>query len=191
MSLESPITDYVDTDLNTISSQTTIAEAGRKMMELGVDSILVLKDNVISGIVTQTDIMRAISKEVKVSDTVESIMSKPLIAIESTANVGQSIRMMKENNIRRLVVKKDSNLIGIITQKKIFGSHSSKAFEIPELEMPKQIKCPYCSSLFPKKEDLSKHIDQIHVGYGVFQGNFSRVEDLGSVSPPDSYSKSL
>jgi Zn-finger nucleic acid-binding protein len=57
--------------------------------------------------------------------------------------------------------------------------------------MPKHIKCPYCSSLFLKKGDLSKHIEQIHIGYSVFQGNFSRVEDLGSISPPDSYSKSL
>jgi len=57
--------------------------------------------------------------------------------------------------------------------------------------MPKHIKCPYCSSLFLKKGDLSKHIEQIHIGYSVFQGNFSRVEDLGSISPPDNYSKSL
>jgi hypothetical protein len=98
---------------------------------------------------------------------------------------------MKENKIRRLIVKDGPKTIGIITQKKIFGSHSSKAFEIPELELPKQIKCPYCLSLFTKKEELSKHIDQIYVGYGVFQDNFSRVDELGSISSPDSYSKSL
>ncbi|MDH3191817.1 MAG: CBS domain-containing protein [Nitrosopumilus sp.] len=98
-----------------------MVEAKRKMIELGVDSILVLRDNLISGIVTQADIMKAISKEVRVSDTVESIMSKPLITIGNVANVGQAIKMMKENKIRRLVVKKDSDIIGTITQKKIFG----------------------------------------------------------------------
>ena len=191
MSLELPITHYIDTDLNTISSQTSITEAGQKMMELGVDSVLVLEDNEISGIVTQIDIMKAISKNLKISDTVQSITSKPLITIANTANVGQAIKVMRENNIRRLVVKKDSKAIGTITQKKIFGSRSSKAFEIPELEMPEKIKCPYCSSFFQEKDELSKHMDQIHIGYGVFQGNFSRAEDLGSISSPEHYPKTI
>ena len=191
MSLELPITDYIDTDLNTISSQTSIIEAGQKMMELGVDSVLVLEDNEISGVVTQIDIMKAISKNLKISDTVQSITSKPLITIANTANVGQAIKVMRENNIRRLVVKKDSKAIGTITQKKIFGSRSSTAFEIPELEMPEKIKCPYCSSFFQEKDKLSKHIDQIHIGYGVFQGNFSRAEDLGSISSPEHYPKTI
>ena len=94
MSLELPITDYIDTHFNTISSQTPITEAGQKMMELGVDSVLVLEDNEISGIVTQLDIMKAISKNLKISDSVQSITSKPLITIANTANVGQAIKVM-------------------------------------------------------------------------------------------------
>lgn len=191
MSLELPITDYIDTSLNTISIQTTISETGRKMIELGVDSVLVLENEEISGIVTQKDIMKSISKEINASGTVESIMSRPLITIDSAANVGEAIKLMKENNIRRLVVKQDSNLIGIITQKKIFGNLSSKAFEIPELEIPEKIKCPYCLSFFKEKDELSKHIDQVHIGYGVFQGNFSKIDDLGSINPPDNYPKSI
>jgi len=50
--------------------------------------------------------------------------------------------------------------------------------------MPEKIRCPYCSSFFLKKGELSKHIDQIHIGYGVFDGNFSKVDDLGSISSP-------
>lgn len=191
MSLELPITDYIDTSLNTISIQTTISETGRKMIELGVDSVLILENEEISGIVTQKDIMKSISKEINASGTVESIMSRPLITIDSAANVGEAIKLMKENNIRRLVVKQDSNLIGIITQKKIFGNLSSKAFEIPELEIPEKIKCPYCLSFFKEKDELSKHIDQVHIGYGVFQGNFSKIDDLGSINPPDNYPKSI
>jgi len=42
-----------------------------------------------------------------------------------------------------------------------------------------------------KKEEFSKHIDQIYVGCGAFQSNFSRVYDFGSISIPNSYSKSL
>jgi signal-transduction protein with cAMP-binding, CBS, and nucleotidyltransferase domain len=191
MSFESPIKDYIDSNLNTVSNQTIIGEIGKKMVDLGVDSILVLENDEISGIVTQKDLMTAFSKKIDFSETVESIVSRPLITITNTANIGQALKMMKENDIRRLVVKEGSNPIGMITQKKIFGNLSSKAFEIPELEMPEKIKCPYCSSFFQEKDELSKHIDQIHVGYGVFQGNFSRAEDLGSISSPEHYPKTI
>ena len=191
MSLELPITDYIDKNLNTIPISTTISEAGQKMLELGVDSVLVLENEEISGIVTQKDMMKGVSKKIDASGTVESIMSKPVITIENTAKVGDAIKMMTENNVRRLIVKEGSNKIGIITQQKIFGNLSSKAFEIPELEMPEKIRCPYCSSFFLKKGELSKHIDQIHIGYGVFDGNFSRVDDLGSISSPSNFPKSI
>jgi CBS domain-containing protein len=191
MSLELPITDYIDKNLNTIPISTTISEAGQKMLELGVDSILVLKNEEISGIVTQKDMMKGISKKTDGSVTVESIMSKPVITIENTAKVGEAIKKMTENSIRRLVVTEGSDRIGIITQQKILGNLSSRAFEIPELEIPEKIRCPYCSSFFLKKGELSKHIDQIHIGYGVFDGNFSRADDLGSISSPSNFPKSL
>lgn len=50
MILESPITEYVDAPfLNVIPSNTTIGEAGQKMIELSVDSTLVLEGDQISG----------------------------------------------------------------------------------------------------------------------------------------------
>ena len=191
VSLEQSITDYIDSNFLTIPIQTTISEAGKKMTELGIDCLLVLENDEITGIVTQRDIMRVFSKKIDISKTVESVLSKPLITIKNNAKVIEALQVMKENNIRRLVVKEDNKPIGIITQKKIFGNLSSKAFEIPELELPEKIKCPYCASIFERKEELSKHIDQIHIGYGVFQGNFSKAEDLGSISSPEDYPKTL
>ena len=31
--------------------------------------------------------------------------------------------------------------------------------------------CPYCSSTFDTKEELSKHIDRIHGGSGLLEGD--------------------
>jgi hypothetical protein len=33
------------------------------------------------------------------------------------------------------------------------------------------IRCPYCESLFNNNEDLSKHIDRIHLGSGLLEGD--------------------
>jgi uncharacterized C2H2 Zn-finger protein len=34
-----------------------------------------------------------------------------------------------------------------------------------------QLSCPYCDSKFADKEDLSKHIDRIHSGAGLLEGD--------------------
>ena len=33
------------------------------------------------------------------------------------------------------------------------------------------IVCPYCESKFDNKKDLSKHIDRIHLGSGLLEGD--------------------
>ncbi len=37
--------------------------------------------------------------------------------------------------------------------------------------MADEIRCPYCESIFENKEDLSKHIDRIHHGSGLLEGD--------------------
>ena len=37
--------------------------------------------------------------------------------------------------------------------------------------MSEQNSCPYCDSVFDNKEELSKHIDRIHHGSGLLEGD--------------------
>jgi hypothetical protein len=97
---------------------------------------------------------------------------------------------MNKNDIRRLVVENEERPIGVISQKAIIGNLGKYAAVLPELEIPDKIRCPYCSSLFDDKKILSKHIDDIHIGKGLFEGNLSQTEQLGSIKRA-TYSKSL
>lgn len=38
----------------------------------------------------------------------------------------------------------------------------------------KEVACPYCSSLFQDRKEMSRHIDRIHNGSGLLEGNTSR-----------------
>jgi hypothetical protein len=43
------------------------------------------------------------------------------------------------------------------------------------LPMSKEsIRCPYCESLFNNNEELSKHIDRIHLGSGLLEVDSSK-----------------
>ncbi|MGI0064313.1 MAG: hypothetical protein ACREAL_05515 [Nitrosopumilaceae archaeon] len=37
-----------------------------------------------------------------------------------------------------------------------------------------KVSCPYCESIFESNEDLSKHIDRIHAGSGLLEGDFRK-----------------
>ena len=56
------------------------------------------------------------------------------------------------------------------------GALNKYAVVLPELEIPDNIKCPYCASQFDDKDLLSKHIDDLHIGTSLFEGNISSGE---------------
>jgi len=37
--------------------------------------------------------------------------------------------------------------------------------------MSQKSQCPYCSSLFENNNELSKHIDRVHHGSGLLEGD--------------------
>jgi len=48
--------------------------------------------------------------------------------------------------------------------------------ELPELEIPDKVNCPYCQSQFDDKKSLSAHIDDIHIGRGLLEGNLAKAQ---------------
>ena len=48
---------------------------------------------------------------------VETIMSTPLISVDSSASLGEAADIMLTNNIRRLIVKEKDEFVGIISQR--------------------------------------------------------------------------
>jgi hypothetical protein len=166
--------------------------AAKAMVDSNVESILVFENSQIIGIVTIKDIFRDIVAKGKDPSKVslKDIVRRKIIKINKDAKVKDAIGLMNKNDIRRLVVENEERPIGIISQKAIIGNLGKFAAVLPELEIPDKIRCPYCSSLFDDKKILSKHIDDIHIGKGLFEGNLSQTEQLGSIKRA-TYSKSL
>jgi predicted transcriptional regulator len=166
--------------------------AAKAMVDSSVESILVFENSKIIGIVTIKDIFRDVVAKGKDPSKVslKDIVRRKIIKINKDAKVKEAINLMNKNDIRRLVVENEERPIGIISQKAIIGNLGKLATALPELEIPDKIRCPYCGSFFDDKKILSKHIDDIHIGKGLFEGNLSQTEQLGSIKRA-TYSKSL
>jgi CBS domain-containing protein len=190
--LNDPVSKYTDHHMTTIDSKYMVNAAAKAMVDSNVESILVFENSQIIGIVTIKDIFRDVVAKGKDPSKVslKDIVRRKIIKISKDAKVKDAIDLMNKNDIRRLVVENEERPIGIISQKAIIGNLGKYAAVLPELEIPDKIRCPYCSSLFDDKKILSKHIDDIHIGKGLFEGNLSQTEQLGSIKRA-TYSKSL
>lgn len=150
------------------------------------------------GIVTERDILYRVITENKspYKTMVKEVMSSPVISIDEQATVIDTIKLMRKKNIRRLIVSRqaktqddgkgesgDSSPIGVVTLMSIVGNVPAESLVLAEIESPSpgktvetvvNITCPYCESKFQDKTVLSKHIDRIHVGSGLLEGDTRR-----------------
>lgn len=104
-------------ELKKIAYGTTIQEAARIMGIQKVGSLLVEKDGQWVGILTETDIVRkAAAKGMDLKkDTVDSIISKPIISIEITRSPQDAFDLMGEVGIRHLGITERGKVVGILS----------------------------------------------------------------------------
>jgi signal-transduction protein with cAMP-binding, CBS, and nucleotidyltransferase domain len=199
------IGDLVDKDITTIDESALISDSVRIMKNKGLSSIFVKHSgnenarvsNFPIGIVTERDILYRVIAENKspYKTIVKEVMSSPVISIDEGATVRDTITLMREKNIRRLIVSAqakshadtaENNIItsiGVVTLMSIIGNVPAEGLALAEIESPSPgktiqtvvtITCPYCESKFQNKSELSSHIDRIHVGSGLLEGDTRR-----------------
>ncbi len=92
-----------------------IAEIMRKN---DIDSVIVMEKSKGVGIVTDTDIIGKVVAPGKDPRTtpVSQIMTSPLITITPDKDVDKAARMMRDKNVKRLVVMQNAKIVGIISE---------------------------------------------------------------------------
>ena len=67
--------------------------------------------------------------------TVADWMTKNPIVVEEDASVIEAIHLLKEKNIRRLPVMKRGRLVGLVTEKMLYGYMPAKASSLDQWEL--------------------------------------------------------
>jgi len=102
----------------TIEHEKTAQYASTILKDNDISFLVVVEDSKPVGIVSERDIVRKIVAENKEASKIqlESIMSKKFKWVEPNSSIESAVQKMLNNNIRRLVVLEDENLVGVITQ---------------------------------------------------------------------------
>ena len=128
------VEDFIENELVTLPEDSVIADAVKVMKDGGASSILVrslsssAENPLITGIVTERDILyRVIGGNKGPYKTIlKEVMSSPVVTVEKGSSVNEALTLMKNRNIRRLlVIKREETkefILGLVTLMSITDS---------------------------------------------------------------------
>jgi len=122
-----PVSAIMTKNLITVDSDTTVFQIANLMEKGGIGAILVKKDNVPAGIITDRDFAIKIAVNKYPLDTpVHKIASYPLQTINANDSILAAAEQMSSKKIRKLAVVIDDKVIGIITSTDIVTHLANK-----------------------------------------------------------------
>ncbi|MEM4398614.1 MAG: CBS domain-containing protein [Candidatus Nitrosocaldus sp.] len=195
--LNKPVEYVLTTNVVTLEGNMNAADAASIMKERGSRSVLVTHNGEAIGIVTKTDILFKVMAQGKNPNKVRlrEIMSSPIITISPKTSISDALAVMEKHVLRQVIVSSGSTVIGMVTREGLFEKiHKAsmmtsqtalkgtpvciinpKAIAYVKEAIEAKLSCPYCGSPFDDKNALSKHIDRLHIGSGVLEGDVRRI----------------
>jgi len=94
----------------------SVGEAARIMRDWGVGAVLVIRDDLLYGLVTDRDlVVRAVAGASGEDEPVGPLSSANLIGVDADADVHEAMRLMRKHAVRRLPVLEAGQIAGIVS----------------------------------------------------------------------------
>ena len=138
--LTKSVTEYMDKDVLMLDMDTSTREAATMLRHYETDDIIVIdKDKIPVGIVTDDDILSKVSDATVYAEAtvLKQIMSKPLITISDKSTLQDALHKMRDSNVRKLpVISKKTQVVGMIFQSTIANAIRNATATTPRLLSP-------------------------------------------------------
>ena len=110
------VSDIMKKKVITLDETKTIKEAASLMNEAKIGSIIITKDDIPVGILTERDFVTKIAvEEIPLSVSLSQVMIKPLLVVTPNQTVWEAAEIMKNMQVHRLAVQEGNKIIGMVT----------------------------------------------------------------------------
>ena len=113
------IKGYMSSPLKTLKSTDTLHDALVLFNKNHIHGAPIIDNGKLTGIITMSDIAKAVEKELPLTTKVSSIMTMDVVEVPSDTKLFEVIRRFKELEIGRLIVVDNGKPVGILTQSDI------------------------------------------------------------------------
>ena len=112
------IRDIMQKNVITIEHDKTAHDAACLISEKDISFLVIMKDNIPIGVLTESDFVKRLSaRDKKASEVnISEIMSSKFRWVNPETEIEDAIQKMLNNNIRRLLILDDERLVGVLTQ---------------------------------------------------------------------------
>lgn len=110
--------EHMSSPIITIDVNTKVLDGAKILADKEIYCVPVKKDGKFVGILTLDHIAKAVSQG-KVDAKVEEVMRPKIVLVEKDTKIREAIRLMRDENVRILVVTDRGEPVGVITDQKI------------------------------------------------------------------------
>ena len=102
----------------------TVSSVIRKMVSSDIGAVIVADRDRPLGVITERDVLERVLQAGKdPSETLgKDIMSSPVTVVEYGTSLTDVLMMMREQQVRRLAVMEDGELVGVVTERRILDA---------------------------------------------------------------------
>ncbi|MBL8879470.1 MAG: CBS domain-containing protein [Phycisphaerales bacterium] len=185
----------------------SLLHAVHVLVRLRIGALPVLRDGVLMGILSETDVLRSLKKE-HAHLSVRHLLGRPLremmtanlTTVGPKTNISQVLAIFRSHRIRHLPVTSDGDLIGIISDRDVrralgvstimdaAAQEKGKLYEGPQTAIEIMTRCVQCAPLDATLGDaidllLENHIHCLPVvDHGRLVGIFTATDVMNAVS---------
>jgi CBS domain-containing protein len=117
------LTDVMSTALVSVSPETRIGDAARRMVEADVGAAIVLAsgDDLV-GVITERDLLRCVSEGVDPNVPVADRMTRHVLTASPTTELAEAMALMVDGHFRHLpVVNDEGHVIGLASMRDLMA----------------------------------------------------------------------
>lgn len=118
-------------EISVIQEGASLQEAAQQMQVQRIGSLLVEKDGEYAGIITETDVVRAVAECEDVGQLkVHGLMSTPIISLDKKLSPQYARDLMADRRIRHLAITEDGKIVGVISVRDLLAYFKTVSKEI-------------------------------------------------------------
>jgi CBS domain-containing protein len=122
------LADIVKPTFITVAPEDTLGEVAERMNSQNVGSVIVKDHGRLIGILTERDMLRAMAARVHTSDArVRQFMTPDPITAPPDMDLEEAAQVMLDNGFRHLPVVDGSNVIGVVSLRRVMGGRRQPA----------------------------------------------------------------
>jgi PAS domain S-box-containing protein len=139
--LKTKVSQIMSKPVETVSYDLCILEASKMLSQHNVKRLPVIRDDKLAGVVTQTDLVRALTCYGMWKNVAE-IMNKDVAVIEKKAKVSDAAKVMAERDISCIIVKEEDEVIGVVTERDLLNRVVSQQNDAREFSVERVMSSP-------------------------------------------------